>query len=226
MPSASDLEFEPEFVDSYEVGGKFTVLDGRGTINVAGFKMDISDFQLNTFTGTGFIVSNLESADSWGFEMESQFQATEGLTLRLGATYAITEYGDDISNTTLAGRNLTNAPEWVFTAGFNYEKDLGGVLGFINMDMRSQSEVNTGSDLDREKIQKPFTLVNGSVGIAQTDRMWAVELWGRNIFDEDYIQVGFDAPLQGSGTGPGSTASFNAFLGEPRTFGVRLRGEF
>ena len=226
VPSASDLEFEPEFVDSYEVGGKFSIMDGRGTVNVAGFIMDISDFQLNTFTGTGFIVSNLESADSIGMEVESQIQATEGLTLRFGATYAKTRYGDDISNTVLAGRNLTNAPEWTFTAGFNYERDLGGVLGYINMDMRSQDEVNTGSDLDREKIQKPFTLVNGSVGIADVDRLWAVELWGRNIFDEDYIQVGFDAPLQGTGTGPGSTASFNAFLGEPRTFGVRLRGEF
>ena len=226
VPSASDLEFEPEFVDSYELGGKFTVMDGRGTVNMAAFMMDITDFQLNTFTGTGFIVSNLESADSWGMEVESQFQATENLTLRLGATYAVTKYGDDISNTVLAGRNLTNAPEWTYTAGFNYERDFGGILGFINMDLRSQSEANTGSDLDREKVQKPFTLVNGSVGIAEADRMWAVELWGRNIFDEDYIQVGFDAPLQGSGTGPGSTASFNAFLGEPRTFGVRLRGNF
>ena len=54
---------------------------------------------------------------------------------------------------------------------------------------------------------------------------------GQNLFDEDYVQVAFDAPLQGTGTTRGveqgfytrSTQLFGAFLAEPRTFGLTLR---
>jgi len=77
-------------------------------------------------------------------------------------------------------------------------------------------------------------VVNGRIGIQGPDQMWAVELWGQNLFNEDYLQVAFDAPLQGSGTTravergfiPRSTQLFGAFLAEPRTFGVTLRGKF
>ena len=55
---------------------------------------------------------------------------------------------------------------------------------------------------------------------------WTVDVWVRNLFEEDYFVTAFDAPLQGSGTGPGSTQSFNAFLGNPREYGVGFRYEF
>ena len=41
------------------------------------------------------------------------------------------------------------------------------------------------------------------------------ELWGQNLTDETYKQVGIDAPIQ--------TGSWNAFLGSPRLYGVTLR---
>ena len=40
-------------------------------------------------------------------------------------------------------------------------------------------------------------------------------LWGQNLTDETYKQVGIDAPIQ--------TGSWNAFLGSPRLYGVTLR---
>ena len=62
------------------------------------------------------------------------------------------------------------------------------------------SHFNTGSDLDIEKIQDSYTVVNARVGLRGPDDRWAVELWAQNLFDKDYMQVAFDAPLQGSGT--------------------------
>ena len=60
--------------------------------------------------------------------------------------------------------------------------------------------------------------------------MWRIELFARNLFNKDYIQIAFDAPLQNiptlPNTGPGSTQTFNAFLAEPRTWGITLRGQF
>jgi len=226
-PSAADLEFDAEIVDSFELGGKFGLGGGRATLNAALFYMDFKDFQLNTFTGVNFLVNNLEKVKSTGLELESMVAATENLTLQAGVTYADTKYGSKVSNATLAGQNITNAPEWTVTGAATFEQDLTNSLsGFFHVDFRYMSEYNTGSDLDIEKIQEGFGVVNGRIGVGDIDGAWRIELWAKNLFDKDYIQIAFDAPLQGTGTGPGSTQQFNAFLAEPQTFGLTLRGQF
>jgi outer membrane receptor protein involved in Fe transport len=54
-----DLRFNAEKVDAYEIGAK---VSGRGiTFNIAAFRQDFKDFQLNTFNGTVFIVQNVNS---------------------------------------------------------------------------------------------------------------------------------------------------------------------
>ena len=77
-------------------------------------------------------------------------------------------------------------------------------------------------------------MVNARIGIDGPDDSWGVELWAQNLFNKNYQQVAFDAPVQGSGTTqrgveagfyPASTQLYGAFLGEPRTFGVTLRGK-
>jgi len=74
--------------------------------------------------------------------------------------------------------------------------------------------------------------VNARLGFGREDGAWSVEVWGRNLTDETYAQVAFDAFAQGSrasaGTSndPRGTASYMAFLGAPRTWGVTLRTEW
>jgi len=95
------------------------------------------------------------------------------------------------------------------------------------------SRFNTGSDLDIEKTQDGFAVFNGRVGVHGPEDAWALELWGQNLFNKHFIQVAFDAPLQGTGTTrgvqagfyPRSTQLYGAFLGEPRTFGVTFRAK-
>ena len=53
------LQFAPEIVDAYEIGAKFKT---RGfNLNVAAFRQDFSNFQLNTFNGINFVVENVGS---------------------------------------------------------------------------------------------------------------------------------------------------------------------
>jgi outer membrane receptor protein involved in Fe transport len=73
-------------------------------------------------------------------------------------------------------------------------------------------------------MQDAYTVVNARYALGARDRTWAVEFWAQNLFDEEYVQVGFDAPLQNVSPQPGNAFnSFNAFLGAPRTYGVTLR---
>ncbi|MFC3714254.1 TonB-dependent receptor [Sphingoaurantiacus capsulatus] len=58
-PEAADLQFAAEKVDAYELGIKW---DGPGIdVNVAFFRQDFDDFQLNTFNGVNFEVTNIAS---------------------------------------------------------------------------------------------------------------------------------------------------------------------
>jgi iron complex outermembrane recepter protein len=96
-----------------------------------------------------------------------------------------------------------------------------------------QSDTNTGSDLDIEKVQDAFVVTNARIGIRGAEQKWALEFWAQNIFNVNYQQVTFDAPLQGSGTtrqtqqfGSATNQLFGAFLAEPRTYGVTARFKF
>src|SRR3546814_20071164 len=86
------------------------------------------------------------------------------------------------------------------------------------------SDYNTGSDLDVEKHQDAYTVVNARVGIGASDNRWSLALWGTNITDTEYVQVGLDGPLQNVSPLPGNPYhTFTAFPGAPRMYGVTLR---
>ena len=65
-------------------------------------------------------------------------------------------------------------------------------------------------------MQDSFTLFNASVTWRSESDAWALQAWGRNLGDEDYTKGGF--PSVGYlGT------SYNAYPGDPMTYGVTLR---
>lgn len=58
----NNLQFAPEIVDAYEIGGKYST--GPFSLSVAAFRQDFSDFQLNTFNGTVFLVQSVNGCSS------------------------------------------------------------------------------------------------------------------------------------------------------------------
>jgi iron complex outermembrane receptor protein len=56
------LRFAAEKVDAYEIGAKISGPRGL-TFNIAAFRQDFQDFQLNTFNGTVFIVQNVNACE-------------------------------------------------------------------------------------------------------------------------------------------------------------------
>src|SRR5205085_6775061 len=186
---------------------------------------------------------------SKGVEVETFFRPIPEVNGSLGVTYADTKYRHDLIGTNgnalipalfqLPGRQISNAPKWTLTGSLGWTPPIGGsgMHGLLYVDGRHTSSYNTGSDLDIEKTQKAFTTVNARVGLRGADEAWSIELWAQNLFNAKYKQVAFDSPLQGSCSQRGadkgfcspipnvSTGLFNAYLGEPRTYGVTLRGK-
>lgn len=216
---ADGIAWDPEKTDAYEIGHKGQFLDDRVMLNTAVFYMEIEDFQLNTFTGTGFVVGNPGDAESTGVEMEANWLASEYLTLIGGFTYADAKYADDLDDPALAGKNLTHAPEWQWTLAGYLEVPVGerGTV-FSNVNLAWRDEHNTGSDLDPEKEVDAYTIVNGQLGWRSLDQRWEAYLWCNNCFDEDYNALVFDSVLQGG--------SWHTFLGLQRSWGATLRTNF
>ncbi|WP_461609959.1 TonB-dependent receptor domain-containing protein, partial [Brevundimonas naejangsanensis] len=136
----------------------------------------------------------------------------------------------------LPGARASFAPEWSATAAVAFDRSIGsGMKVGLNLSAKYSTEFNTGSDLLPYKMQDAMTLLNGRITLGAEDDRWALDLWAQNLTDEEYKQVAINAPLQGSafqttvqpnGTyyNPAlDTQTYNAFMGQPRTYGVTLR---
>jgi outer membrane receptor protein involved in Fe transport len=270
----ANLQFDPELVDSYELGAKFS--NGPFGLSVSAFRSDFSSFQLNTFNGTVFLVQNVNGCDNLvggssadtdlsnttgscaagditygvrtqGVELEASLMPARNFRMAAGLTYAKTTYRDDLIGTKngapldlalrkLPGDNLSNAPELVATSSVTWTPDIGsnGMSGLVYIDGRMTSDYNTGSDLFPQKEQDGFAVFNARIGLRGADEAWGIELWGQNIFNQDYAQVAFNSPFQSGTTAapfvdpqyPGGRQIFSQFLAEPRTYGITLRGKF
>ncbi|WEK40289.1 MAG: TonB-dependent receptor [Candidatus Brevundimonas colombiensis] len=251
-PDAS-LFFKAETVDSYEAGVKTTLFNRTMLLNLTYFDQKFENFQLNTFLGTAFVVESIPELTSRGVDADMVwFTPVEGLTFQGGVTYTDAKYGRftaaDMSSpgrfpqlSLLPGARASFAPEWSLTGALAFDRSLGGGLrGGFNLSAKYSTDYNTGSDLLPYKHQDAFTVVNGRVSIGSEDERWTVEVWGQNLLQEEYTQVGFAAPLQGTAfantTTPQAdgtyynkatdTATYNAYLGAPRTYGVTLKVKY
>lgn len=246
-PNAS-LFFPSEVVDSYELGVKMTLLDRTLLLNATYFDQTFENFQLNTFLGTAFVVESIPELTSRGFDADMVwFTPIEGLSFQGGVTYTDAQYGvftaADLTSpgnfpqlSLLPGARASFAPEWSATGSINYDRNIGGGLraGF-SLAAKYMDDYNTGSDLLPAKQQEAFTTMNGRFMIGTEDERWTAEFWVQNLTDEEYIQVAYNAPLQGgafqttlqpNGTyyNPAlDTQTYDAFLGQPRTYGATLR---
>jgi len=113
---------------------------------------------------------------------------------------------------------------WTINSGLNYFTPLGfwDTNGFIGVNANYRSSYNTGSDLNPNKLQEGFAIVNGQIGLRSMDEMWELTLWGRNMFNEHYNVVAFNTPAQQASGAPSVASAISVFPGDPATFGITL----
>ncbi|MDB5575820.1 MAG: TonB-dependent receptor, partial [Bradyrhizobium sp.] len=186
---------------------------------------------------------------SQGVEVEASINPIRNFTVNAGFTYSNTKYAKTLVGNSsgapldpalrlLPGDNLSNAPEIVVTTAVTWTPPLGssGLSGLFYVDGRLSDDYNSGSDLFPQKEQDSFFVMNARIGIRGPGQKWALEFWGQNILNAQYTQVAFSSPFQAGGANnpaftpdaryPGGAQIFSAFLAEPRTYGVTIRGKF
>jgi outer membrane receptor protein involved in Fe transport len=217
------------------------------TVNGCGTDLAGTDRDLSAATGTCAAGDVSYGVLAQGVELETSLRPARNLTVNMGLTYASTKYRNNLVGNKsgapldpalrkLPGDNLSNAPELVATASLAWTPEIGsnGMTGLVYFDTRLSGDYNTGSDLFPQKEQDSYAVVNGRIGLRGPDEKWGIEFWAQNIFKKNYTQIAFNTPFQAGGASaafvdpqfPGGRQIFSAFLAEPRTYGITLRGKF
>ena len=248
------MQFEPETVNSYEVGWKAVWERGRFTTNLAAFWMDYADVQVpssigvdtnndginDTFTGA---TTNAAAATLKGIEFdgtavlgESWLAQNDELSTTLSVGYINAKYDEFLGPTGVDvadQRVFQNTPEWTSSWRVNYSTpfkliNTDGDLTFVN----SLSYRSDSSQFEARMPlldQEAFTLWDMSL-VFKSEKGWTIGVHGKNLSDERYKVAGYNFVNQ---TGPttfvptlGREGTLTAFYGDPRTWWVSLTNEF
>lgn len=224
----------PEESKVMEFGAKLNL--NRFSANLAVFDQTIEGFQSNTFTGTGFALTNAGEQSTFGVELETTFNPVDALTFTAGVTY-LDPIFDSFLNSAFGdatGRTPAGIPEYTVQLGANYVADVGGgdnaifnvgylyasetqiiqgLPGFIVRNADGTRNFQPGFD-----AAAPFTRevnqLSASITYALENGI-AVQFWGRNLLDDRYLTTIFDSVAQ--------QGSISGYTNAPRTYGVSLR---
>jgi len=239
------FKFNKEVTTSYELGMKARLMDHRMSLDFALFDEKIKGFQENIFTGTSFVPGNVDAAVQ-GLEFDGKFQATPSLLLTAGFTYLWkAEYqnfpngpcaNSDTSTCTyvtsadgivhavqdLSGVRLSEVPKFTGNMTALYTHDINDDLEFFARgELYYKGYTRLAVAEDNRQKQDAYALVGASFGIGRQDKAWSLQFWARNLFNEHYILDTFDSTIPS-----GAHSSLNAYIGDPRTYGLTLRVKY
>jgi outer membrane receptor protein involved in Fe transport len=214
----------PEDAEVYEVGLKAAF--DKLSFNLTVFDQTIQNFQTNVFLDNGFVLANATEQSTFGVEFDFTWNPYAGLILSGGATFldpvydSFPNFGNGID---ISGEKPQGIAETQFSLAANYGFTIGDLDAFVRADWQHIGDSPFFDDPAQEAIIDAFdytreqNLINASLGI-RTPKGFAVSLWARNLFNDEYLLFATPAVLQ--------AGSFSGAPGQPRTFGVTVRRSF
>lgn len=225
--------YDPEIVDTFELGVKTELLDGRIRLNAAAFYSDYTDMQVtvqqSSDGGTNFVSSVLNAGESEirGFELEALAQVTESLSASFMLGYINAEYLEVETETPAGVVDLAddwafaNTPEKTASIKLMYNRSLGD-LGEIALSAGAsyRSETQIFPQVESAIDEDSYTLWDASAVWYSADENWTVGLHGKNLTDEEYRVGGYNfANL-------GGDESIIGYYGNPRTVSLNFGYNF
>jgi iron complex outermembrane receptor protein len=217
---AEQISYNPEYIDSFEVGSKNQFFDNKLVLNLTAFHYDYKDLQVFRLTGFGPLTDNAAQSTIQGIEAEMKVRPTENFSIDGSMGYLKAKYDNytiAIPPTDFSGNRLNYAPEWTLHLGAEYtvpvgEKSLTARVDWSHRSKTFYDRANTVLD-----TQKAFSLVNAR--LRYDADAWFVDLFGRNIFNTEYVTGQLINP-------PFSCGCRTINIGAPATYGITLGAKF
>lgn len=216
--------YDPETIDSYELGMKGAFLDRTLFVNLAGFFSNYKDQQVTIQVpslagGIASFVDNAGKGEIYGLELETRMVPSRNFqaSVVLGYTHAdykqfLTFIGGgttpvDVSNQ----RAFQNTPKWTANASFTWSHDVaGGRLAFTPaVSLRSDTQMFEFATPALD--QDGYALVEASLNWTSGDGRYRFGVAGRNLTDKRYRVGGYNFPGATFGN------SIIGYYGPPRT---------
>ena len=224
------LSFDPETLQSYELGAKTELFDRMLRLNGALFYSKYKDIQLSLSNcpqaGAGFAVPcalpfNAGNADIQGAELEANFRPTDALTIDASASYVDFDYTSVLAGTGVTkGMRTPYNPKWKWSMGVQYEIDLGDAGSLTpRIDASYQSMVYSNAINAATNRIPSYTIANARLTYRNTDNDWEASLEVTNLFDKYYFLTNFDLVRTGAGISSSQP-------GRPREWALTLKKRF
>ncbi|MEM6707569.1 MAG: TonB-dependent receptor [Pseudomonadota bacterium] len=203
-------EFDPEFLENFELSLRSEWLDNRLMLNANAYYANWVDQQVNVpIDGNQFNTRTENSGESriWGLEAEGVYRPTGNTELFASVGYASTEFiefcslsstavglsdceRDGVLGKDLSGNEFGVSPDW--TAAIGGQQYLTSrIYAQLNLTYQAGSfgDAENGTNLRVDG----FLLANASIGFEGD--AFDVRLFARNLFDEFYETKRFNGQL-------------------------------
>ena len=217
----TDKFLEPTTADSYEIGMKSVLVDGRMRLNIAVFTQEVTDLQTSALIpGTVSTETiNAGDLDISGFEADVLFAINDNWTVSASFVALDSEikdlfqkcYFDQLTFGTgcdidgngdlrpdgqnVSGKQGTNAPDLKYTIGLaaNFPTQNLPFDVFGNLNYVWQDDIQFTLNQDDLATQESYGLLNLTLGIVDKNGRYEVQVYGKNITDEFFVADSFEA---------------------------------
>jgi iron complex outermembrane recepter protein len=188
-PAAAQAGYDPESVDSYELGAKLDFFNRRARLNLAAFKMRYKNLQVTQTSAVCLcnITDNAADATIKGIEAEASVAVARGFNVFGGLTLLDTEYlefTDSVGNVN-DGKFLQRTPRYQWNAGADFSTDLGswenGFSAHVNYNRQGKLSWNPEASAN----EPAYGLLDARISLNPNPDL-TFSLWGRNITNETY----------------------------------------
>lgn len=218
-PITAARAYDPETAWNYEIGIKSDLFDRRVRLNIAAFRLDFKDLQVEQLDDVLLttVVANAADAKIQGVEVEAQLVVTEGLRLSASGSVLDAKYKDYVDatrNLDFTGNRLLRTPDYQYSIGADYTLPVSDDFEIkAHADYTYQDMFFYGPD--NTNFEPGYGLLDARIGFGSRDDGWAITVFGKNLTNKLYRTsvipfLGDEASLYGA----------------PRTYGVRLSGKF
>ncbi len=216
------LAYDPELSWTYELGGRCEMFDRRLSATFALFYTHVDSIQIVKLldTGTaGRIVTNAGQSVSQGAELSLRYNPTQNFTLYAEYGFADARFknyrNEEID---YSGNYIPFAPQHTLSSGAGYVFNFTNA-SFVNRLIVSVQHTVAGKIywMEDNSVYQPF-YGQTNAGITAEKGAFALEVWGKNIFDTQYNSFYFEVSDM-------VTRATNPIVqrGYPVRFGVSLK---
>lgn len=217
---------KPEKLKSYELGYKSSWLGNRITLNGSVYHYDYRDMQLvvnQVYNGVFYpTLANAGKGTVNGEEIETAFQATQRLRLRVNLSHLKTRFSELQANgKSYAGYNFARVPQVTSLLGADYRFPLGEGSLTLGTDWSYTSKINFNvtDNSDPYALQDKYWLGNFHAEYALRHESVIIGAYVNNVTDKRYKT---QAMLYQGALSDGSGGHYPTAYGDPRTFGASI----